>query len=108
MIHQLQHNSPTSLGYSWHNEEILYKGHLYLCNQSQLKYMVLSELHASPTIRHSRFKKTYEWFKLYFFWDGMKEYTHTFVFECEVYQHNKGETIKAMGTLQLLPISLAI
>jgi hypothetical protein len=26
MIQQLQDNSPVSLGYSWHNDEILYKG----------------------------------------------------------------------------------
>jgi hypothetical protein len=37
MLHQLQHNSSVSLRYSWNNEEIRYKGHLYLCKQSQLK-----------------------------------------------------------------------
>jgi hypothetical protein len=57
LIQQLQHHSPASLGYSWHNEEIHYKGHLYLRKQSQLKSMVLSELHASPTTGHSGLPK---------------------------------------------------
>jgi hypothetical protein len=30
LLHQLQHNFSVSLGYSWHNEELRYKGHLYL------------------------------------------------------------------------------
>jgi hypothetical protein len=108
MIHQLQHNSPASPGYSWHNEELFYKGRLYLFKQSQLKSMVLSELHASPTVGHSGFTKTYERVKHSFFWDGMKHDICTFVVECEVCQHNKGETVKALGTLQPLPIPPAI
>ena len=34
----------------------------------------------------------------------MKHDIHTFVVECDVCQHNKGETIKAIGTLQPLSI----
>jgi hypothetical protein len=60
LLHQLQHNSSVSLGYSWHNEELRYKGRLYLCKQSQIKSTMLSEIHASPTTGHSRFTKTYE------------------------------------------------
>jgi hypothetical protein len=67
LLHQLQHNSLFSPGYSWNNEELCYKGHLYLCKKSQLKSTVLSELHSSPIIRHSGFTKTYEWVKHYFF-----------------------------------------
>jgi hypothetical protein len=39
-----------------------------------------------------------------FFWNGMKKDVHTFVAECDVCQHNKGETIKPPGTLQPLLI----
>jgi hypothetical protein len=39
-----------------------------------------------------------------FFWDGMKQDIRNFVVECEVCQHNKGETVKSLGTLQLLLI----
>ena len=60
MIQQFQSNSPVSSGYSWHNDELHYKGRLYLSKQSQLKSTVLSELHATPTTRHSWFTKTYD------------------------------------------------
>jgi hypothetical protein len=103
-IQHLQHHSPISLGYSWHNEELRYKGCLYLSKQSQLKSTVLSELHASPTTGHSGFTKTYERVKRSFSRDGMKQDIRTFVAECGVYQRNKGETTKAPGTLQQLLI----
>jgi hypothetical protein len=70
--------------------------------------MVLSELHATPTVGHSGFTKTYDRVKRSFFWDGMKHDIHKFVTECEVCQRNKGETIKSPGTLQPLPIPPAI
>jgi hypothetical protein len=108
MLHQLQHNSSVFLGHSWHNEELRYKGQLYLCKQSQLKSIVLSEIHASSTTEHSGFTKTYESINRSFFWNGMKLDIHTFVVECEVCQCNKGETFKASGTLQLLLIPLSI
>jgi hypothetical protein len=66
-IQQLQSNSPVSLGHSWLNDELRYKGRLYLSKQSKIKYTVLSELHATPTVGHSRFTKTYDQFKRYFF-----------------------------------------
>ena len=34
----------------------------------------------------------------------MKHNVHTFVVECDVCQHNKGETVKSSSTLQPLPI----
>jgi hypothetical protein len=108
LIQQLQANSPVSQGYSWHNDELRYKVRLYLSKQSQLKSTVLSELHATPTAGHSWFTKTYDWVKLYFFWDGMKKNVHTFVEKCDVFQCNKGETIKTHGTLQPLSIPPAI
>jgi hypothetical protein len=104
LIQKLQQDPQASLGYSWHNEELHYKGHMYLRKQSNLKSMVLSEFHASPTAGHSRFTKTYEWVKHSFFWEGMKQDIHTFVVECDTCQCNKGETVKAPGTLQPLSI----
>jgi hypothetical protein len=57
LIQQLQKNSPVSPKYYWHTEELHYKGFLYLSKWSQLKSMVLSEIHATPTTRHSEFTK---------------------------------------------------
>jgi hypothetical protein len=108
LIQQLQSNAPASPGYSWLHDELRYKGHLYLSKQSKLKSMVLSELHATPTVGHSGFTKTYDRVKRSFFWDGMKQDIHNFVIECDVCQCNKGETVKSPGTLQPLPIPPAI
>jgi hypothetical protein len=72
LIQQLQSNSPVSPGYSWLNEGLRYKGRLYLSKNSKIKSTVLSELHATPIVGHSRFTKTYDRVKNSFFWDGMK------------------------------------
>jgi hypothetical protein len=81
---------------------------LYLIKQSKLKSTVLSDLHATPTAGQSGFTKTYDRVKRSFFWDGMKHEVHNFVVECDVFQCNKGETIKSPGTLQPLLIPPAI
>jgi hypothetical protein len=60
MIQQLQTKAPAPLGYSWLQDELRYKGRLYLSKQSKLKSTVLSELHATPTVGHSGFTKTYD------------------------------------------------
>jgi hypothetical protein len=108
LIQQLQSSAPTPPGYSWLHDELRYKGRLYLSKQSKLKYMVLSELHATPTVGHFGFTKTYDRVKRSFFWDGMKQDIRKFVAECDVCQCNKGETVKSPGTLQRLPIPPAI
>ena len=70
--------------------------------------MMLFELHATSTVGHSGFTKTYDRVKRSFFWDSMKQEICTFVDECDVCQRNKGETVKSPGTLQPLPIPPAI
>jgi hypothetical protein len=72
LIQQLQTNAPAPPGYSWLQDELRYKGHLYLSKQSKRKSTVLSELHATPIAGHSGFTKTYDRVKCCFFWDGMK------------------------------------
>jgi hypothetical protein len=104
LIQQLKNKAPAPPGYSWLQDELRYKGRLYLSKQSKLKSTVLSELHATPTVGHSGFTKTYDRVKRSFFWDGMKQDIRQFVAECEVCQRNKGETVKSPGTLQPLPI----
>ena len=48
--------------------------------------------------------KTCHSIKKHFFWEGLKIDVQKFVFECVVYQQNKGETIKTPGLLQPLAI----
>jgi hypothetical protein len=75
---------------------------VYLRKQSHLKSTILSKLHASPTVGHSGFHKTYEQVKRSFFGEGMKQDICTFVDECDTCHRNKGETVKTLGTLQSL------
>jgi transposase InsO family protein len=108
LIQQLQNKAQAPPGYSWLQDELQYKGRLYLSKKSKLKSTVLSKIHATPTAGHSGFTKTYDRVKRSFFWDGMKQDICKFVAKCEVCQHNKGETIKSPGTVQPLPIPPAI
>jgi hypothetical protein len=61
-------------------------------------------LHTSPIGGHSGFLKTYHGIKKDFFWEGLKIDVQKFVFECLVYQQNKGETINMSSLLQPLAI----
>jgi hypothetical protein len=67
LIQQLQTNAPSPPRYSWLQDELRYKGRLYLRIQPKLKSMVLVELHATPTVGHSGFSKTYDRVKRSFF-----------------------------------------
>jgi hypothetical protein len=48
------------------------------------------------------------WVQSSFFWDGLKQDVRNFVAECDVFQRNKGETVKDHGTLQPLSTPPAI
>ena len=67
LIQQLQNKALAPLGCSWLQDELRYKGHMYLSKQSKLKSTVLSELHATTTTGHSGFTKTYDRVKCSFF-----------------------------------------
>jgi hypothetical protein len=67
LIQQLQNKVQAPPGYSWLQDELRYKGHLYLSKQSKFKSMVLSELHTTPIVGHSGFTKTYDIVKRSFF-----------------------------------------
>jgi hypothetical protein len=72
LIQRLQQDSNASNTFTWKNDSLWYKDHLYLCKNSQLKQKVLLELHTSPVGGHSGFLKTYHRVKKDFFWDGLK------------------------------------
>jgi hypothetical protein len=48
LIQRLQQDSSASDTFTWKNDSLWYKDHLYLCKNSQLKQKVLLELHTSP------------------------------------------------------------
>ena len=59
LIQILQQYSSTSNTFSWKNDSLWYKDHLYLCKNSQIKQNILLELHTSPLGGHSGSLKTY-------------------------------------------------
>jgi hypothetical protein len=72
LIQRLQQDSSASDTFTWKNDSLWYKDHLYLCKNSQIKQKVLLELHTSPVGGNSGFLKTYHRVKKEFFWDGLK------------------------------------
>jgi len=69
LIQHLQQDPQASPWYSWNNDELRYKGHAYLRKQSNLKSIVLFELHSSPTTGNLCFTKTNERVKRFFCWN---------------------------------------
>jgi hypothetical protein len=47
LIQKLQQDSSTSNTFTWKNDSLWHKDHLYLLNNSQIKQKVLLELHTS-------------------------------------------------------------
>jgi len=86
LIQKLQQVPSTTDTFSWKNDSLWYKDHLYLCNNSQLKQNIFKEFHTSPLGRHSGFLKTYHKVKKELFWDGLKSDIQNFVAECLVFQ----------------------
>jgi hypothetical protein len=104
LIQRLQQDSNALDTFTWKNDSVWCKDHLYLCKNSQLKQKVLLEFHTSPVGGHSIFLKTYHKDKKECFWDGLKNDVQRFLAECLVCQQNKVETIKTPGLLQPLVI----
>ena len=108
LIHNLQADPNSTTGYSWKDEILRYKDKVVISPTSTLKTYILVELHSSPTASHASFQKTYAHTRRSFFWTGMKKNILTFVAECDVCHHHKGEIVKSPGTLQPFPIPTSI
>jgi len=67
IIQELQEDPDALDQFVWNDDFLLYRDHLYLCKNSQLKYKFLSELHNYPIGGHSGFSKTYHRIKNDFF-----------------------------------------
>jgi hypothetical protein len=72
LIQRLQQDSSASYTFTWKNDSLWYKDHLYFCKKSQLKQKVLLELHTSLVGGHSGFLKTYHRVKKDFFGMALK------------------------------------
>jgi len=108
LITQLQADPNSTKGYSWQDEILHYKDRVVISPTSTLKSPILAELHSSPIVGHSSFQKMYARTRRSFFWTGMKKDILTFIAKCNVCQRHKEETVKALGTLQPLPVPASI
>ena len=97
LINNLREDPNSSVGYSWKDEILCYKEHLFISSRSNLKTHILVELHSSPTIGHAGFQKTYAHTHRSFFWMSMKTDIITFLVECDVCLRRKGEIVKLPG-----------
>ena len=77
---------------------------MFLSSYSQLKSLVLQQMHDSPIGGHSGYLKNLYRVKQDFFWKGMKSDVKRHVKHYEVYQRIKVETTKPGGLLQPLSI----
>jgi hypothetical protein len=104
LIQRLQQDYSASDTFTWKNDSLWYKDHLYLYNISQIKQNVHLHLHTSRVGGNSEFLKTSHRVKREFFGDGLKTNFQRFVAECLVFQQNKVETVNTPGLLQPLSI----
>lgn len=104
VIKRLQEDPNPPHGYTWLQDTLRYKGHLFLVQNSYLKQRVLTTMHSSPLPGHSGFQKNYAYTRHSFFLEGMKKDILTFAAECDTFQWNKGETVKDPRPLKPLPI----
>jgi hypothetical protein len=104
LIQCLQEDPNPPIGYTWHKNILIYKDCLVLSPSLELKLRLLNEFHSSAIVGNLGFQKTYDHTHHSFFWVGMKKDILHFIIEYEVCQCNKGEIIKYLGSLQLLPI----
>jgi hypothetical protein len=86
LIQQLHAISPVSPGYSWHNDELRYKGHLYLSKNQILNPWYFLSFMLHPPLGTKGLPKPLTESNVIFLWDGMKHGIHNFVVECDVCQ----------------------
>ena len=91
-------------GYEEKEGHVWYKGHLVLSPHSLHKEVVIHELHDTPIGGHSSMLRTYKRIASNFYWVGMKWNTQNYVWQCDVCQQSKSDTLTPAGLLEMLPI----
>ena len=76
----------------------------YVYHRTDTRCQILYEFHDSPSASHPGIRKTYALAKRQFYWPGMHKDVQEYVVQCQNYQVNKAECLKAGGLLQPLEI----
>ncbi|KAL5211653.1 hypothetical protein ABZP36_022500 [Zizania latifolia] len=86
------------------NGLLKYRGRIWVGNNQELQFKLISALHDSPVGGHSGFPVTYQRIKRLFAWKGMKTMIQDQLKNCTVCQQSKPERVKYPGLLQPLPV----
>ena len=103
IIQQLTSNPSVVPYYSWDGSSLRYKGRLVLPQSIDLQHDLFDELHASPSVGHFGFIKTYELVRRNVFWKGLQREIQHMVVKCAPCQHHKGETTLLSRLLEPFP-----
>ena len=91
--------------YQLEADEILkFKNRIYIPNSSELRKLVLQEMHDAPYACHPGYQKTVTTIKKEYFWPRMKKDVTSYISRCMKCQKVKVEHGHPAGLLQPLPI----
>ena len=82
----------------------MYKNRLYVPNMSEIKLLILNEVHKSLYSRHPRYQKMVTMLRKEYFWPNMKNEVVEYIARCIEWQQVKAEHQHPSGLLQPLPI----
>ncbi|XP_061993942.1 uncharacterized protein LOC133711877 [Rosa rugosa] len=104
LIHELQQGMCSKKGYSIINNNLYYKGRMFVPLIHSWRDKVLNECHAGLVGGHSGYLRTYKRVTRTFMWPGVKKFVKKWVAECDVCQRNHYEAILPPGLL--LPLAI--
>jgi len=82
----------------------MYKCKVYVLNYSELKNIVMKEIHNVPYVRHPRYQKTITIVRNQYFWLGKKKEVANYIARCPECQKVNNEHRHPIGMLHPLPI----
>ncbi|KAJ3686583.1 hypothetical protein LUZ61_015747 [Rhynchospora tenuis] len=90
--------------YTMHMGVVRFKGRISVGESGNWRETILQSLHDSSIGGHYGINATYQKLKKLFYWPGLKQSVHDFVFSCSSCQLNKTEHTHPSGLLKPLPI----
>ena len=83
LIHEIQQDQNLHSKFTWVDNQLRYKGRLWLGDRFEIKKMILQEANGGVEGGHSRVKKTLERVRRAFYWKKMRREVCKFVAECD-------------------------
>jgi len=86
------------------DENVKYRGIIFVPKSHELKNMILREMHNVPYVGHPGYQKTIASIKEQYYWLGMKKEVVDFISKCLECQKVKDEHRHPDGLIKLIPI----